>query len=330
MPSTAPSDARTVTRPAGGFVHAQPGFQARAALAALLDQAMVAEHVRLTIDGSGHAAPGQRLVVDHRRPVLREPLRNRLRYRVIRVPGQARDDGGDPIAIGGPIQRAPFDESRLAFSDGAGLVERDRLQVAGAFKMDTALDQDAAPRRGRQPADDRHRRRNDQCAGARDDQQHQGLVDGLQPRPAEQPGPRDRNQHREDEHGWRVDRGEAVDEALRRRPVPLGLLDRVNDPRQRGIRRQRRHLDLEQPVLVDRSGEDRVARFLVDRDALAGHGRLVDARVSGDDDAVERDAFARPDAHDRRAAAPLQLAVPATRRWPDGPSLSPAPSPSAR
>ena len=160
------------------------------------------------------------------------------------------------------VQRAPLDQSRPAFGHGAGLVERDGLQAACAFQINAALDQDAAPRGGGEAADDRHRCGDDQCAGAGDDQQHQGLVDGLQPRPAEQPGPRDRNQHRDDEHRRRVDRGEAVDEALRRRPVPLGLLDRVNDPRQRGVGRQRRHLDLEQTVLVDRAGEDRVARSL--------------------------------------------------------------------
>ena len=37
-------------------------------------------------------------------------------------------------------------EPGLALGEGAGLVERDRLEPARAFEMDATLDEDAAPR----------------------------------------------------------------------------------------------------------------------------------------------------------------------------------------
>jgi hypothetical protein len=56
----------------------------------------------------------------------------------------------------------------------------------------------------------------------------------------------------------------------------------MDDARQRRVRRQRRDLELEGAGLVDRAGKHRVAHRLVDRDALAGDRRLVDAGAAPD------------------------------------------------
>jgi hypothetical protein len=64
------------------------------------------------------------------------------------------------------------------------------------------------------------------------------------------------------EHGGRVDRREAVDEALRRRAAALGLLDRMDDPRQRRMSPAGAVTSNSKvPDLVDSAGEDRVARL---------------------------------------------------------------------
>jgi hypothetical protein len=72
-----------------------------------------------------------------------------------------------------------FDQLRLAFGDGAGLVERDGLELARSFEIRAALDEDAAPRGRVRRAHHRDGRGEHQRARAGDDQQHQRLVDGM-------------------------------------------------------------------------------------------------------------------------------------------------------
>ena len=81
-----------------------------------------------------------------------------------------------------------------------------------------------------------------------------------------------------DEDDRRVDRGEAVDEALGRRPLGLRGLDRAGDAVERAVAARRGDAHVDRAALVDRAAEHRVARLLRDGDALAGDRRLVDAR----------------------------------------------------
>jgi hypothetical protein len=193
----------------------------------------------------------------------------------------------------------PLDQCRLAFGNGAGLVERYRAQLACRFKMRSALDEDAAPRGGGEAADDRDRRGDHQRARAGDDQQHQRLVDRHEPRPAQQ----ERWEHRDGdcqyENSRRVDGRETFNEALCRRARGLRFFDRFDDAVERGVASRRLHAHFELAGLVDGGGKYLVAAGFVDRDALARHAGLVDGTRASRYHAIERHALAGPDAHYR-------------------------------
>ena len=97
--------------------------------------------------------------------------------------GANRQTGGEPLG-GRSVRTAPSHDvglRRLAMCDGAGLVQRQPFQLAAFLEIGPALDEDAAPRGGGQTADNAHRRRGHEGTGAGDHQQHQGLVDPIQP-----------------------------------------------------------------------------------------------------------------------------------------------------
>ena len=273
------------------------GLDLGGALPALLDQAVVAQHIALAANVGLDAAAGQRREVAGLDTVGREAGGDGVRHRVVGVRGQRGSDvfGMRPGQAGG--QHLPLDEARLALSDGAGLVERDSLYQARLLQVSTPLDQDAPLGRRRQTADDGDRRRDHEGARAGDDQQHQRLVDRSQYRPAEQPGTGDGDGERQHEHGRRVDGREAVNEALRGCTAALGLLDGVDDAGQRRLRRCGGDAALDRAGLVDGAGEDRIAGPLVHRQALASDGRLVQAGAASGDDGVHRDALAGSDSY---------------------------------
>ena len=114
------------------------------------------------VNGRGDTAAGQGNKVGQHAERGFQPAGNRLRHRVIGMAGQ----------VGGPTQydglrhfsRLYFagHQFRLAGRDRAGLVEGDDTQAAGFLQIGSALDQDAAPRRRGQAADDGDRCGDDQ------------------------------------------------------------------------------------------------------------------------------------------------------------------------
>jgi hypothetical protein len=193
---------------------------------------------------------------------------------------------------------ARFDQLGLAFGDGARLVERHGLELACLFEVGAALDEDAAPRGRCERAHHGDGRRDHQRARARDDQQHQRLVEGLQPRPVHEQRREQRNRQRQHEDRGRVDGGEFIDEALRGRARALRFFDRVNDARERGVGGHGSDAELQCGGLVDGAREDRVAHRLVHRNALARDRRLVDGAEAVGHHAVQRHALAGADARD--------------------------------
>ena len=279
------------------FVAGEFALQAGIGLLALLDQAVVAQHQALAFDDAFYATAEQRLERVHVRHRTVEAGRDGLGNRVVRARSQALGPAFR-LRFGGWARWHERHELRLAFGQRAGLVQRDRFQVPGFLQVGAALDQDAAPGGGGQPADHRHRRGDDQRARAGDHQQHERLVDGRHPGPVEQQRRQHRHRQRQCEHGRGVDRGEAVHEALRGRAGALRFFDRMNDACERRIAGRCRHLELEFAVLVDGAREHQIARFLVHRNALARNRRLVDAAVALGHAAVERDALAGLDPGD--------------------------------
>ena len=163
---------------------------------------------------------------------------------------------------------------------GAGLVQGHRAQQTPLLEVQPALDQDAPARSGGKSADDGDRRRDHQGTRAGDDEQHERLVSPVEPNAAEE----ERRNHG-DEDGQRKDRRcvdacEAVDETLRRRPLPLRFLHGAGDAVERRVPLARPHLELQGSAVIDRAGKHRVARVLLDRHALASDRRLIDGRGS--------------------------------------------------
>jgi hypothetical protein len=136
--------------------------------AQFLDQAVVADVIGWPVDDAAHAAAGQCLEVASPRAAPRRrslPAARRWpRHRMVGAAGQA----------GGQLQRcvrpgrSPSGKvglHRLAVGDGAGLVQAPASAARPCFQIDAALDQDAAPGRRGQAADDGDRRRDHQAQG---------------------------------------------------------------------------------------------------------------------------------------------------------------------
>ena len=193
----------------------------------------------------------------------------------------------------------PLHQLGFAFGDGAGLVQRHRLQKPGIFQIGSALDQDPTARSRGQSADHGDRRGNDQSAWAGDHQKNQGLVKRLQPGKSHQERSEDRHRHGNGEDCGGVDGGEPIHKALRRSARALRLLNGLDDPGQGGVARQGCDLELQLTSLVDRASEHLVAWCFVHGDALASHGGLVDGAITLGHLTVQRHAFARFDAHGR-------------------------------
>ena len=130
------------------------------------------------------------------------------------------------------LRRAPQPDDvgdlRSAHGERPGLVEGHRLELRHLFEVDAALDEHAAARGAGQGGQDADRRGDHQRARAADDEQREAAVEpgvegGAEQRRHEGDG------RRQGDHDRRVPRGEAVDDALRRRALRLRLLHQVDD-----------------------------------------------------------------------------------------------------
>ena len=284
------------------FQLVQARFQLGAGHAQLAHQPAVAQLEGHAVQCRADAAAGQGgefLHVQQCRAGVARGIGHGQRYGVVGTRRQARrDQRGRMAGLVGHVPILDVGLHRLAMRERAGLVQRQPFQVAAFFEVHAALDQDAAARRGGQSADDADRRGNDQGAGAGDDQQRQGAVDGVEPGLVPQQGRQHRHQQRDAHHGGRIDAGKAVDEALRGRPGALGLFDGMDDARQRGVSRRRGDPVLEGACRVHRGRVDRIVLRFFHRQAFARDGGLVHGRAAADDDAVGGDALARTHSDD--------------------------------
>ena len=206
---------------------------------------------------------------------------------------------GEHIGFGGAVVPEHLDDLRLAGGERSGLVERHRGDLARDVEERAALHEHAHPRGARDGRDERDRRGDDERAGARHDEQRQRTVDPVVPDASGESRDETHDQRDADADNegaahddGRVDRGEAVDEALIRRLLGLRTLHHRDDARERGAVLVGRDLDIDDARGVERAGEDLVARALVLRHRLARDGRLVERGRAAEDDAVERDALA--------------------------------------
>ncbi len=98
-----------------------------------------------------------------------------------------------------------------------------------------------------------------------------------------------------DDHDGHEDRRDPIGQPLGSGLAGLGVLDELDDLRQRRLGADRRGPDREHARGVDRGTGDVVADLLVDRQRLAGEHRFVDGARSVDDLAVDGHLLARPD-----------------------------------
>ncbi len=182
---------------------------------------------------------------------------------------------------------------RLTVRQGAGLVERQPLQLSALFKINAALDQYPPAGCCRQAADKGHWRGNDQRTGTGDNQHHQRLVYPRLPAFTCNQRRENGNCDGNSKHHRGINLRKAINKALRRGFCPLRFLHGMNDTRKRGISGSGRYPVLKATGSVDRPGEDRVAFPFIHRQAFAGNRCLINGGPSPNHRAVEGDTLAR-------------------------------------
>ena len=256
----------------------------------------------------------------------REPPRRRLfdhraseRVRRVRLDRGGHRKKRRLVESLGRMQR---DDLRLAFGQGAGLVERDRADRAEILEVHAALDEHAMPRRLTDARKHRRRRRDRERTRRRADKHGHRAEERIVPR--EPAGERRDEDHAadEDEDERHEDPGEALGQSLARGTLLLRLLDEADHAAHEGLGGELAHLDDEPPVAVHGAREDLAPPLLDDRPALAGDRALIDLRGPFLDEPVDGKAFAGPhhhaiaadefaDRHDLVAT----IAAAAGRRW---------------
>ncbi len=187
----------------------------------------------------------------------------------------------------------------FALRDGPGLVEGDGADLAGRFQALRGLEQDAVLRALAVAHHDGDRGRETEGAGAADDEDRDGPGQGvLDAGAGDHPGEEDREG---DDHDHRhEDAGDLVRDLRDRRLGGGGVRYHLDDLGQGRVVPDSRRPALQVAGLVDGGGRNDVSLRLVDGDALAGQGRLVDGAGPFEDDTVHRHVLAG--AHDEYIA----------------------------
>ena len=185
-----------------------------------------------------------------------------------------------------------------ALRQRAGLVEDDDLRPGESLEIVGTLDQDALLTGPADAREEAQRDADDEGARAADDEEGKGTVDPLRPvriqtRDHAPDRREDGQRQRRDADGGRINFREARDERLGAGFARAGVLDEIEDLRDRGLAERLRRADLQHAGHVDAAADDLVARADVARHALAGQSAGVEAGAALDDHAVERDLFAR-------------------------------------
>ena len=181
---------------------------------------------------------------------------------------------------------------------GARLVKDNVLGFREDLQIVRALDEDALLARAADAGEEAQRNADDERAGAADHEEGQGAVDPAGPvrgQAQREPhdGQRDGEHHRGDAHGGRVDSGKAGDKRLRPGLAGAGVFHEIEDLGDRRLPELLRRPHLQHAVHVDAAADDLVALLHVARKALAGQRAGVQAGAAADDDAVQRNLFAR-------------------------------------
>ena len=183
---------------------------------------------------------------------------------------------------------------RLALGQRPRLVHHDDLDSSGGLDSGRVLEQDPAPGAEAGAHHDRGRGRQPESVRAGDDDHRDREEDGLAESTAcEQPD--DQGQRATEQRHQHQPEGRAICELLSRRLRALGFLNQLDDLGQRRVRAHLRRPGAKGAVLVDGTADQLKARRLRNREALAGHDRLVHLAGPVLDHRVYGDPGARPD-----------------------------------
>ena len=265
------------------------------------EEVLVAAAQDRPVHAAGQAVAGQDLEVGDvfcRGPLFETVRHDRLRQRVLALlfEGERRLHQVADVDAGA---RHHVGDGGFALRDGPRLVEGDGADLPGRLQALRGLEQDAVFRADSVAHHDGDRGRETEGAGTADDQHRDGAGQGVLDAGADDhPGKEDREG---DDHDHRhEDAGDAVRDLCHRRFRRGGVRDHLDDLGQGRVIADPRRPALEVAGPVDRGGRDDVSLRLVDRDALAREGGLVDGAGPGQDDAVHRDVLAG--AHDEHIA----------------------------
>ena len=191
---------------------------------------------------------------------------------------------------------------RLAFGDGARLVEHDVGDVLEDLEGLARAYQDAALGGHTPAADQRQGRRHAKRARIAHHQHRDGGVDGRYPQRVRAPreGRQTPEQQRHSgnaQHRRNVMLQHPVNKHNNAGLERLGLLDMPGDLAQEAVLADARHLDEQRAGLVDAAADHFAAESLLSRDRLAGDEGFIDGAVPVHHSAVNGNAFAGADPH---------------------------------
>ena len=175
------------------------------------------------------------------------------------------------------VQGDDVDDRRRSAGQRAGLVESHAPHASRPLEMRAPFDEHAFARRARKRRDNRNRRGDHQRTGTRDDQQHEGAVDPGFPGATPNSGGTTASVTASAMTAGVYTRAKRSTNVWDGRALRLSLFDQMNDAGQRRIAPVPRDAHVEGAAPVDRAGKHLVAGPLVDRQRLAGDGRLIDA-----------------------------------------------------
>ena len=185
-------------------------------------------------------------------------------------------------------------QGRLALSQGAGLVDHDRVDPLHHFERFGVTKQDAQLRAATRADHDRHGRGQAKRTRARDDQHGDGVHEGMGHARLGPPDGPDREGH-DGHQNYRRDEpaGHGVRQALDRRTGALRLADQPDDLCQQRVAADALRLHHKGAGAVDGATGDLARGGLLHGNGFARHHGLVDGRRAFRDDAVHRHALTR-------------------------------------
>ena len=209
---------------------------------------------------------------------------------------------GKVLHMGGEVQELAFIDQigmhggycKLAMGEGARLVEDDGMNLCQHIHIVGPLHKDSLTRGTADAAEERQRHADDEGAGTRNHQEHQGSIEPRSKTAAQER--RDDGEGKgEKHHDGGVDAGKAGDEGLALRLMLAGVLHQTDNLRNGALAESLRGAYLDDARDIDAAGDDLIAGGYIAGQGLARQGNGVQGAGAFDDQAIERHFLTRAD-----------------------------------